>query len=274
MRNEYRVPRSLLLLAVAFLVVAGCGSPDTPVAPGTTSSESAEKPEDVTTDSQLLILCGSSFRRPMEKLVEMYQEETGKELALSFGGSEDHWPHVELKAKGDFYVTHSPFMQKTADADSLLREVPVGFNAPVLVVAKGNPKKVESIEGLTAEGLRVVLPNPEYSTCGEMVFALLKEKEILDDVLKNVGNAQKRSHQEIGNAISVGARDAGIMWNGVANGYLDKLDIVPAPYEYDEEIAVSVMGLSYTKHEADVQAFLDFVEKHGQEVFAAFGYVK
>ena len=49
---------------------------------------------------------------------------------------------------------------------------------------------------------------------------------------------------------------------------------MPVPYEYDEEIHVSVMGLSYTKQPEEVQKFLDFVEEHGPEVFKEFGYVK
>ena len=74
--------------------------------------------------------------------------------------------------------------------------------------------------------------------------------------------------------MKLGFGDAAIMWNGVANNFLDAIDVVPVPYEYDEEIVVSVMGLSYTKQPEQVQQFLDFVEANGKEVFKEFGYVK
>ena len=64
------------------------------------------------------------------------------------------------------------------------------------------------------------------------------------------------------------------MWNGVAHNWLDSIEVVPAPYEYDQEIRVWVMGLSYSKKQDQVQKFLDFAEKHGPEVFKEFGYVK
>jgi ABC-type molybdate transport system substrate-binding protein len=64
------------------------------------------------------------------------------------------------------------------------------------------------------------------------------------------------------------------MWNGVSHNFLDAIEVVPAPYEYKDEIRVSVMGLSYTKQKDEVTAFLDFVGEHGKKVFAEFGYVK
>lgn len=275
---------SLLLVALVLLVAAGC--PDTSpqsssggvaASPGSTAAPAAapvEDTDDTAGGAPIMILCGSSFRPPMEKLTAMYEEETGQKCELSFGGSEDHLPNVKAKLAGDVYVSHSPFQQYTREADALLREVPVGFLAPVLVVPKGNPKGIKSIDDLTKPDLQVLLTNPEFSTCGEMTFALLEKKRIKDAVLKNVGNAMFKHHSEIGNKMKLGFGDAGIMWNGVANNFLDAIEIVPVPYEYDDEIRVSVMGLSYTKQPEKVQKFLDFVEAHGPEVFKEFGYVK
>jgi len=225
---------------------------------------------------KLTILCGGSFRPPMEELVAAYEKETGEDVELSFGQSEDHWPHVEMHESGDVFVSHTPFMQKTKDADALTRYVSVGYIAPVLVVKPGNPKDIHSIEDLTKPGLKVVLTNPQYSSCGEMVFALLEKKGIKDAVLANVGNAQVKTHPEVATAIVTGDRDAGIMWNGVADSWLDRgeLEIVPTPYEYERETEVGVMGLSYSKRPEQVERFLKFVEKHGKEIFAANGYVK
>jgi len=223
---------------------------------------------------EIKVLCGSSFRDPMEKLVEWYEKETGNHVALVFGGSEDHLPKVKTKSIGDAFVSHTPYMQYTKDADALLREVEVGFLAPVLVVRKGNPEKLQRIEDLARPGLKVVLPNPEYSTCGEMVSKLLDAKQIKEAVLKNVGNDLVKHHSEVGNQLKLGARDAGIMWNGVAHNYLDSIEIIPGPYEYEETIRVAVMGLSYSKKPEKLETFLDFVEKHGKEVFTEFGYVK
>jgi len=223
---------------------------------------------------KIVVLCGGSFRPPVEKLAKMYGEETGDEVEISFGQSEDHLPKVKMKAIGDVFVSHDPYMEYTEKAGAMLRFVHVGYVAPVLVVKKGNPKKITKFEDLARPGLRVVLPNPDYATAGEMAFALMEKKGIKDAVMKNVGGALVRSHSTVGTHIKLGHRDAGIMWNGSAHNWLDAVEIVPGPYEYDKEIRVGIMGLSYSKQPKKVEQFLKFVEKHGEKVFKEFGYVK
>jgi len=263
----------LPVLAVLPLA-AGCGGA-TEEETTKTGQPDAEKPE----TGDLEILCGDSFIDPVTKLTEMYEEETGEKVDISQGGSEDLLPRVKLKRGGDVFITHTPYQQYTKDADALGREIPVGFLGPVLVVRKGNPKGVGNIEDLAREPgeggdkLRVILPDPQYSTCGEMVFKLLEEKGITDAVLANVEDHLMRKHGQIGNQLKLDNRDAGIMWNGVANKFLDDIEVVPGPYEYDE-IVVSVMGLSYSQRPNKLKKFLDFVEEHGEGVFKEFGYVK
>ena len=239
-----------------------------------TTPENGEKPETPAANAEpLVVLCGNSFEPPVKALVEMYEKETGRKVEMSLGGSETLLPQVKLKAAGDVFVTHTPFQQETRDAGALLREVVVGFQAPVLVVRRGNPLSVIGFADLAAPGLRVVLPDPDYSTCGKMVLKRLEEAGIKDAVLENVGNQLVRDHAMVGNQLKLGAADAGIMWNGVANIFKDDLIIISDPYAY-EEIKLSVMGLSYSKNQEQLEQFLDFVEEYGPQVFKDFGYVK
>jgi hypothetical protein len=64
------------------------------------------------------------------------------------------------------------------------------------------------------------------------------------------------------------------MWNGVAHAWLDDLEIVPAPYEYDEVIEVGLIGLSYSEQPEIVEEFLKFSEEKGRDIFTEFGYTK
>ena len=91
---------------------------------------------------------------------------------------------------------------------------------------------------------------------------------------ENSENAFFSSHSQTATAIKAGNRDAGMMWNGTAHAWLDSLEIIPTPYEYDEVIEVGIVGLSYSKHPKLVDEFLKFSEKNGKEIFEGFGYVK
>ena len=251
------------LASALMLVLAGCSGTDRQPAGG------EAKPAD-----EILILCGTSFARPAEALARQYEAETGVKVTLSMGGSEDLLPQVKTHAAGDLFVTHDPYMAETEKAGAMLRWVQVGDLAPAMVVPKGNPQKIERLEDLARPDLKVLAPNPEFATCGQMLMTLLEKQGIKDAVLANIDNRLFRSHSEIGNNMKLGSGDAAIMWNGVAYNFLDALDIVPIPYEYDTETRVGVIGLAYSKNKEMVEQFLKYVEEHGQQVFAEFGYVK
>ncbi len=253
-----RVESMAVALACAGMIVgAGC-SKETPP---------AKKPE-------LILLCGSSFVRPAEELMQKLTAETGVTVATTSAGSEDFLPLIKTGERGDVLITHDPYLDYVRDAKALADHAHVGFVAPVLVVQPGNPKKLGKIEDLTRPGLKVALTDPKYSTCGEMIFKLLDKKGIKDAVMKNVGNRLTKGHSNIGTLMKTQTIEVGVMWNGVANTFKDSLEVVKTPYEYDSEIRVHVIGLSYSKHPELVKQAITFAKAEGRAIFAKHGYVK
>jgi molybdate transport system substrate-binding protein len=251
-------------IAIVFIIISVCA----------VLSTSCRKAEVPTEKEELVLLCGNSFVPPAEQLCSEFKAETGIEIIRTVGGSEDLLPLIKVGEKGDIFITHDPYLDYVADANALAGHVHVGFVAPVLAVQKGNPKGIASVKDLTRPGLKVGLTNPEYSTCGEMVFALLDKKGIKDAVMKNVGNRLTRGHSDLGNLLKTQTVDAGIMWNGVAHTFSDSLEVVRTPYEYDEEIRVHIIGLSHTKEAESLKKFIEFARNRGPEIFTEHGYVK
>ncbi len=252
------IVRFLLLMSIfCSLTAVGCSR-----------KETQDKPK------ELVVLCGSSFPKPMEQLYSEFTAQTGIQVTATIAGSEDFLPLVKAAQKGDILVTHDPYLDYVRDANSLFDYVHVGFVAPVLAVQKGNPKGLRSIQDLTQPGLKVALTDPQYSTCGEMVFALLEKKGIKEAVLKNVENRLTKGHSALGTFLKTQAVDAVIMWNGVAHTFRDSLEVVKTPYEYDEEIRVHIIGLSYTKESELLKQFIEFARTKGPDIFAGYGYVK
>ena len=206
---------NLLLISVfGLVVIAGCSK-----------KEKEDKPE------ELVILCGSSFPKPMEQLYSEFTAQIGIKTIITIAGSGDFLPLVKASQKGDILVTHDPYLDYVADANDLADYVQVGFVAPVLAVQKGNPKGLTSVRDLTRPGLKVALTDPKYCTCGEMVFALQDKKGIKETVMKNVENRLTKGHSNLGNFLKTQAVDAVIMWNGVAHTFCDSVDVVKTPYE-------------------------------------------
>ena len=249
---------AVAVLLSAILFISGCGD---------TKKTETDKQE-------LTVLCGSSFVQPTNELIDRFKATHDVDIAITSAGSEDFLPQVKVGSVGDILITHDPFLDYVKEANAYMDQATVGFVAPVLAVAPGNPKGIHSIEDLTKEGLRVGLTDPKYSTCGEMVFALLDKKGIKDAVLKNVGNRLTKGHGDLGILMQTGAVDAVIMWNGVAHNYLEHLEIVPVPYEYDTDIQVHVIGLNYSKHPELTESFIEFAKKNAKSIYASYGYVK
>ena len=224
--------------------------------------------------AELVVLCGSSFVQPTERLCAKFTASTGVRIVTTTAGSEDFLPLVQTGQKGDVLVTHDPYLDYVRDANALDDSAQVGSLSPILAVQKGNPKGLKTIEDLTQPGLKVALTDPQYSTCGEMVFALLEKKGIKDAVLKNVENRLTKGHSALGTFLKTQAVDAVIMWNGVAHTFSDSLAVVRTPYEYDQEIRVHVIGLNYSKQREALAQFIEFTRNEGPAIFAEYGYVK
>ena len=216
---------------------------------------------------------GNPTIRALEKKMAML-EKGENAIAFSSGMAAIATTFLTFLKKGDELVTHDPYLDYVRDADAYLDSAHVGYVAPVLAAAKGNPKGIQRIEDLTKEGLRVGLTDPQYSTCGEMVFALLEKKGIKDAVLRNVENRLTKGHSNLGTFMQTGAVDAVIMWNGVAHTFKDHLEIVPIPYEYETDIRVHVIGLNYSQNPELVEQFISFVKEQGTDIFASYGYIK
>ena len=245
----------LAIIAVVVLSVGGCK-------------------KDGNASAELVVMCGSSFVPPNEQLCSEFTAETGIKVITTSAGSEDFLPLVKAAQKGDVLITHDPYLDYVSDAKVLGDHAHVGFVAPVVAVQKGNPRNIKSIEDMTGEGIRVALSDPKYSTCGEMVFALMEKKGIKEAMMKNIDTRLSKGHGTLGTLLKTQAVDAVIMWNGVANTFGDSLEIVPTPYEYDTEIRVHIMGLNYSRQPEEVKQFIEFARRRGKAIFEEHGYVK
>jgi molybdate transport system substrate-binding protein len=233
----------------------------------------AKKPV-ATQPEELVVLCGNSFVQPVEQLCSEFRAKTGIAMTSTVAGSEDFLPLVKTGQKGDILITHDPYLDYVRNANALADHVQVGFVAPVLAVQPGNPKGIKSIQDLAQPGLKIALTDPQYSTCGEMVLALLAKKGIKDAVMANVGNRLTKGHSALGTFLKTQVVDAAILWNGVAHTFKDSLEVVKNPYEYDQETRVHIIALSYSKRSEALQKFMEFARSRGPEVFATYGYTK
>lgn len=208
-------------------------------------------------ESRLLVYCGNSMRTPMEELEHIYEAEKGAEVEITYNDSGILLFTIDERRKGDLYVCHDPF-GGAAQVKGLARKTfTTAYLIPVIAVAKGNPKGVNSIKDLAKPGVRVGLTLKEYSTAGHIVTFMLKQAGITEAVERNVV-LRSRTGGEVGNALKLGTIDAGIIWDAVAYRYRDLLETVPLDEQYRPRVGVdAVTTATYGKIElAEVKVFV------------------
>ena len=164
-------------------------------------------------------------------------------------------------------------------------------NALNLVVAKGNPKKIKSIDDLGRDDLKIMLPNP--LTEGIMTF--YAKKVLVNHKLwdKLSGGKECKScdptpnvhftsvhHREIPDGLKAGTVDAGIVWatetqNALAEGHMMEAVPLPAADSLIDEVSYAIGVLTRARHKDAANRYLSFLQSdQGQNAYAKFGFIK
>jgi accessory colonization factor AcfC len=231
----FKIKSALLLFAALSLV--GCGD-----ASKTKVAKSAEmKP--------LICHIGGTMRPIIAKLASEYEKETGQKVEINSAGSGELLAHIEMQKEGDLYVCHAPFMDILMHKGLGVDGWVIGELYPVIIVQKGNPKKIETLEDLTRKDVDLFLTDYKLSTLGRMMSTIFGKAGIdFDELNKKKRIETNKSGGYVANIVKTKNADAGIVWNVVAKLRGDGLDTIeidkylPVP---GVDMVTSATGKSY-----------------------------
>jgi len=173
----------------------------------------------------------------MEEIARLYTEATGEKVELNTGDSGSLLASIELQKQGDAYVCHDPFMQMLMERGLGVDGWTVAELTPVIAVAKGNPKAIQSLKDLTRPDVELFLTDYEYSTIGRLLPAIFGNAGIdFAELNQKKTIHTHRSGSQAANVVKMGNADATIVWDAVAALRADALDTVsisaqlPRPY--------------------------------------------
>lgn len=232
---------------------------------------------------EVLILCGGSMRSALEQVVAEYKKVSKDSVLISFGDSSEFTVQLQRTQKGDILVCHDPFMPWSIDLGLIAQAANVARLDLVIVVPKGNPKGIHTLDELGQSGLRLGAGDPKYSTAGEIFSELLKNVAYGPAVQKNI-RLETRGHQALCTDVHLGALDAAIVWNAVAYSWRDKLEVIaiptdklPAirlePYKKSDlrNINVSIGMTKYAHGNERVKRFYEFAIER-KDIFEKQGF--
>jgi molybdate transport system substrate-binding protein len=252
------VKKLVLLLIVAVLLVAfvGCASP---------------APKSVTA------FVGSASKPPMEEAAQVFEEETGIKVYLTFGGSGTLLSQLEISRSGDLYIPGSPDYMVKAERKEIVdpaSEEKVAYLIPVIAVPRGNPKNIRSLADLAGSGIEVGIGNPEAVCLGLYAVEILEYNHLLEEVGKNI-IVNAKSCADTAALISLKSVDAVIGWDVFQYWDPDNIEVVYLATEQLPRIAYVPAAVTvFAQDKESARAFLDFlVSPEGQAIFRKWGYI-
>jgi molybdate transport system substrate-binding protein len=246
--------RLAAVLLVAALLAAGCGGNDDSSGGGT--------------PAEIKVFAAASLTAAFNKLGEQHTAANGgTKVTFNFAGSQALATQIQQGAPADVFASADvPNMDKVKD----LVDTPQNFASNLLqiVVEKGNPKGVKTLDDLANPDLKVVLAAPE-------VPAGKYAKQMLDKAGVTVQPvSQEDNVKAVVTKVSLGEADAGIVYVTDVSAGGDKVEGVDLPKDQNVTATYPIAAVKASKNQQQAQAFVDLVRSpDGQQVLASFGFL-
>jgi molybdate transport system substrate-binding protein len=145
------VALTTLVILAGLLCAAGCTSPPAITAAGDNITPAG-------TETALFVYSGAGLKKPMTAIGEAFTEKSGIDVEYTFAGSGTLITQMELSRKGDAFIPGGTPDYRIAQEKGLVGEAGyVAYHVPVIVVGKGNPHNITSVDDFARPGLKIAL---------------------------------------------------------------------------------------------------------------------
>lgn len=247
-----------IVLALAGIALTGCGSSNT-------SSQSQAN----LNGQQLNIYCGAGMTDPFQEIADLFAEETGCEMNVTYANAAQIQTQINTTGEGDFFIAGSkeelkPVEASVASSEDLVKHI------PVLAVPASNPANITGITSL-AGAQRVLVGDPDATPIGKIAKKALSDAGIWDALMTEGVITTTTTAPQIATALGNGEGDAGIVWKENVKG--DKVSIVNTT-DLDALIKViPAAQLTNAQDVAAVDAFKEFLQTDAVwDIWASYGY--
>jgi molybdate transport system substrate-binding protein len=249
--------RLAAVVAVAGLVLAACGGEH-----DTSSGGSSASP------AEIKVFAAASLTAAFTELGQQYSSANGgTKVTFNFAGSQALATQIQQGAPADVFASADiPNMDKVKD----LVGTPQNFASNLLqvVVEKGNPKGVRTLENLADPDLKVVLAAPDVPAGKYAQQALEKAGVTVKPV------SQEDNVKAVVTKVSLGEADAGIVYVTDVTAGGDKVEGVDIPEELNVVATYPIATVKASKAPDKAEAFMDLVvSAQGQQVLKQYGFL-
>jgi len=226
--------------------------------------------------TRLMLFCGAGVRVAADALTDAFRRETGIVVETTYAGSDRLMGQISASGRGDLFMPGSEFYVNKAIELGLAEpgsQRVVAYFVPVIFVRKGNPKAVQSLNGLAGRGLRVGIGDERVTAVGQQTLEVLRKNGIAYETIERNVVLKAGTVTELGEAVRLGSIDAAIVWDATADQFADGGDVVPIPPAKNVPAAIPVVLLKSSTAPEAARRFIDFAaSQQGKRILSEMGY--
>lgn len=240
--------RLALVLGLALAALgAGCGDDDEN---GNAASAQSGEP------TRLVVSAAASMTEALETCAPDFGDQENADVRLSFAGSDELAAQIRQGVKPDVYAAANTRIPGELYDEGLV-EQPVEFATNEFVLAVPKDSKIDSLDDLTAEDVKIAIGSesvPIGSYTRETLAKLPPEQE--KAILANVRSNEPDVKGIVGK-LSQQAVDAGFVYVTDVNAAGDQLQAIELPAKLEPDVTYGAAVVKGAKQPQEGQAFVD-----------------
>ena len=197
---------------------------------------------------QLRIDCGGVNREAIEKTIKEFQQREGCTVDVVYAGCGTLVGKMQTGDQGlpDLFMTcdasYLDMIQKKM-GNPFGPDLRLSSTRIVMLVAKGNPLGIQSLNDLDNPGLRIGTTDPKASTLGAMSHQLIRETGQFDEVKKNIVMMADTAHTLVQTMEAGEQLDVAMVYEANIQHLDERFEFVPLEKKY----AIAVQNVAARK---------------------------
>jgi len=230
------------------------------------------------TSKKIVVFAGSAASPVYNETVPMFETKTGITVEIHLGGSGSLLSSMQITKTGDIYIPGSPDYLLKANNSGVInlnttQTKILAYLVPAIIVQKGNPKNITTLEDLAKPGITIAIGDPESVCVGLYAKELLEANGLWNAVSPNIVT-YAQSCEATAALIPTKAVDVVIGWNVFYDWTPDKADIVwITPTQIPKISYIPGVVSVFATDKTTPQSFLDFIaSSDASAIWAKYGY--
>jgi len=225
-------------------------------------------------NKRLHVYSSGAVAPPVKKAAKEFKAKQGVDFEFTVGKAEELISEITELRQGDVLTCGAEFIFDEAQVKGLIfgeTRRSAGYRRSAILVAKGNPKGIESISDLAKDGIKVGV---SIGGCLLGVWDEVASKAgLIDKIRKNIKEFADGCGAVVA-LINQKKVDAIIGWDAFQKLWPATLDVVDLPRELQVFRSTGIAVIQFSKNKDTARKFIDYVTlEEGKKIYRSYGWI-